>query len=79
MMEWYNEEHYHEGLGWMKALRVHYCEVEELATARQETLEEALRAHPERFAKETVKAPRPPEVVFLNPPSRGAQTLNLTN
>ena len=68
MMEWYNEEHHHEGLGWMKPSQVHHGEVEELATARQETLEAALRAHPERFVKGTVKAPRPPEVVFLNPP-----------
>jgi len=68
MMEWYNEEHHHEGLGLMKPSQVHHGMVEELAAARQQTLEAALKAHPERFVKGKVSAPRPPEVVFLNPP-----------
>ena len=68
MMEWYNEEHHHEGLGFMKPSQVHHGMVEELAAARQQTLEAAMKAHPERFVRGKVSAPRPPEVIFLNPP-----------
>ena len=79
MMEWYNEEHHHESLGWMKPTQVHHGEVEELAAQRQVTLEKALSLHLERFVRGKVKAPRPPERVLLNPESQEPKPVLLTN
>jgi putative transposase len=66
-LEWYNHEHHHEALGWMTPYQVHYGLAEQLRLKRQETLDAALAAHPERFVTGRVKAPGPPKLVSLNP------------
>lgn len=66
---WYNHEHYHSGIGMLTPATVHYGRAAEVLAARQETLDAAFAAHPERFVN---KPPAPlalPSAVWINPPS----------
>jgi putative transposase len=66
---WYNDEHYHSGLGFLTPASVHYGHAEEVLTRRGKTLDAAYAIHPERFV---CKRPRPlglPEAVWINPPA----------
>ncbi len=66
---WYNDEHYHSGLGMLTPGAVHYGHAAEILAQRGETLNAAYAAHPERFV---CKQPRPlslPEAVWINPPT----------
>jgi len=70
---WYNDEHYHSGIGLMTPAMVHYGRAAEVLAWRGQTLDAAYKAHPERFVS---KRPAPlalPEAVWINPPKR---TLN---
>jgi putative transposase len=65
---WYNHEHYHSGLGMLTPAAVHYGRACEILATRQQTLDAAFGAHPERFV---CKPPEPlalPEAVWINPP-----------
>ena len=65
---WYNEEHRHSALGLMTPAMVHWGEAPLIRRQRQAVLDEAYRAHPERFVG---KPPRPPELqqaVWINKP-----------
>ena len=67
---WYNDEHYHSGLGMLTPASVHYGHAAEVLTRRSKTLDAAYAAHPERFV---CKPPRPlalPEAVWINPPTQ---------
>ncbi len=67
---WYNDEHYHSGLGMLTPVSVHYGHAEEVLTRRGKTLDAAYVTHPERFV---CKPPRPlalPEAVWINPPTQ---------
>ena len=69
---WYNTEHHHSALGWLKPEDVHYGRGPLLVEARQGTLDAAFARHPERFARKAPKAPPLPEAVWINPPVRPA-------
>ena len=65
---WYNDEHYHSGLGMLTPASVHYGHAAEVLAERQRTLDAVYAAHPERFVG---KRPRPlalPAAVWINPP-----------
>jgi putative transposase len=66
---WYNDEHYHTGIGLMTPAMLHYGEAEEVRRSRQRVLEAAYAAHPERFVSGCPRAPRPPQEVWINPPT----------
>ncbi len=66
---WYNDEHYHSGIGLLTPAMVHYGHAAEVLARRGQTLDAAYQAHPERFVR---KPPTPlalPEAVWINPPS----------
>lgn len=65
---WYNQEHYHSGIGMMTPEMVHYGVAEECARARQEVLNEAFQAHPERFLKGSPRVLELPKAAWINPP-----------
>lgn len=70
LLEWYNNEHRHSGIGLMTPRMVHYGEAAAVTAARATTLNAAYAAHPERFVR---KAPVPPELppaVYINPPRK---------
>jgi hypothetical protein len=50
--DWYNQDHHHAGLGLMMPGQVHYGQVDAVHAARQQTLDRAFRANPERFAED---------------------------
>ena len=69
-VQWYNHEHHHSGLGLMTPATVHYDEVAQVRAQRQQALNAAYVAHPERFVKGRPTAPAPPKEVWINRPQR---------
>ena len=65
---WYNSEHRHSGIAYMSPETVHYGRAEALQVQRQEVLDKAFAAHPERFVKGRPKPVSLPEAVWINPP-----------
>ena len=68
---WYNDEHYHSGLNLFTPASVHYCKTGPILAYRQQTLQAAYAAHPERFVHGTPKPKPVPETVWINPPTGG--------
>lgn len=67
---WYNQEHHHSGLALLTPSQVHYGETEAVLGKRQETLNAAFAAHPERFGHRSPQVARPPETVWINRPAQ---------
>ncbi len=67
---WYNTEHRHQGIALLTPETVHYGRAETVIAARQEVLQAAYAAHPERFVRNP-PVPLPlPQAVWINPPSK---------
>ena len=69
---WYNNEHHHSGIGYLTPAAVHYGEASRLLAERQQTLNLAYAAHPERFVKGPPVPPALPMAVWINPPKLAA-------
>lgn len=65
---WYNTTHRHSGIGYMTPHSVHDGRADALRLARQVTLDDAFRAHPERFKNKNPCADALPTAVWINPP-----------
>jgi len=70
---WYNHEHHHTGLGLLTPVVVHYGRAEVVLQRRQQTMQVAYAAHPERFVKGAPKLPSLPAAVWINPPKDQGQ------
>ena len=68
---WYNHQHHHSGLGLMTPAVVHGGQAAQLLLRRQAVLDEAFRAHPERFVRKPPQPPPLPTAVWINKPSEG--------
>ena len=68
--QWYNHEHRHSGIGMMTPASVHEGRAEAVHAARQEVLDRAFQAHPERFSKGRPKPPGLPGPAWINPPKK---------
>jgi putative transposase len=66
--EWYNNEHYHSGIGYVTPTSLHYGQADQVIENRQRTLEVAYAAHPQRFVKGVPKPAQLPAAVWINPP-----------
>ena len=66
---WYNTEHYHSGIGYLHPADLHNGTAETVIDARQEVLDAAYQAHPERFIAGPPKAARPPAAAWINKPT----------
>ncbi len=75
---WYNEEHYHSGIGFMTPFTVHYGKDRELYEHRRQILLEAYRKNPERFVRKPPNPPRVPRAVWINPPLSSQEGAVLT-
>jgi putative transposase len=64
---WYNDDHHHEGLNLFTPADVFFGRVELVAARRQEALEKAFAAHPERFVRGLPRVRLPPNSVAINP------------
>ena len=70
---WYNDEHHHSGIGFLTPAAVHYGQAARLFAQRQQTLNVAYAAHPERFVKGRPIPPALPIAVWINPPKSAAE------
>jgi len=66
--EWYNHEHRHSGLALLTPAMVHYGLVEQIQAQRQQILQAAYEAHPERFVRGQPTLPQLPNEVWINKP-----------
>lgn len=71
-MAWYNHDHHHTGLALLTPATVHHGLTQQVLGIRQDALDQAYAAHPERFVNGPPCAPRPPSEVWINPPSRAS-------
>ena len=69
---WYNQEHYHTGLALLTPAMVHYGQADQRQTQRQQVLQAAYDAHPERFVRGQPKVPPLPQAVWINKPKEEA-------
>ena len=75
--DWYNNEHYHSGIGLLTPADVHYGQATQKIQERQRVLELAYQKNPDRFVKGLPKPPQLPEAVWINPPKKPAQESSL--
>jgi putative transposase len=66
--DWYNHEHHHSGIGWLTPAMLHSAQAERVVQERQQVLQAAYLAHPERFVKGLPSPPAVPTEVWINPP-----------
>ncbi len=69
---YYNHEHRHSGIGLHTPASVHYGTAAEVRAQRQQTLDTAYAAHPERFSHRRPAPPTLPTVAWINQPSQEA-------
>jgi putative transposase len=72
---WYNQDHHHAGIGLMTPDQVHYGQANAVHDARQDTLDDAFRKHPERFVRNPPQPPRKPTATWINQPMKSQQQL----
>ena len=65
---WYNQEHHHTDLGLLTPAVVHHGQAECVLQKRQQVLDMAYAAHPERFVKDAPVPAQLPAAVWINPP-----------
>ncbi len=68
--DWYNDVHYHSGLGLLTPASVHFNQTPAILAERQAVLTAAYARHPERFVKRPPTPAKPPNAVWINPPPR---------
>jgi putative transposase len=68
LVDWYNTEHYHDGLALLHPVDVHHGRTDAIVAARQRVLDEAHRRHPERFVRGQPTQKMPPTAAWINPP-----------
>ena len=67
---WYNNEHYHSGIGLLTPASLHYGLAEEIILARTSTLTLAYAAKPERFVNGVPRPAPLPTAAWINPPAK---------
>jgi putative transposase len=73
---WYNQHHYHSGLGLLTPASVHFGQAEAIVEQRQQVLQVAYEAHPDRFVKGPPVIHQPPKEVWINPPILDTDSLH---
>lgn len=71
--DWYNRHHHHLGIGLMTPDQVHYGQANHVYAARQEILDKAFHANPQRFVNKSPQPPQKPTAVWINPPNNKLQ------
>lgn len=65
---WYNDDHHHQGLGFLTPSAVHAGQGPQIQQRRRAVLQAAYAAHPERFVKGPPAPPALPTAAWINPP-----------
>jgi len=66
---WYNKEHRHSGIGLVTPEQVHYGIAQEIVQYRQQILQAAFEANPNRFKGKIPQPPQLPTAAWINRPS----------
>jgi putative transposase len=74
--DWYNNDHYHTGLHLMPPAMVHYGLAETVCDQRNQVLQAAYVAHPERFVRGVPTVPDLPREVWINQPVGTRSTID---
>ncbi len=74
--DWYNNDHHHTGIGLLTPADRHAGNGDRIRAARQNVLDRAYHAHPERFPNGVPSPPRQPARVWINPPTLGTDPTN---
>lgn len=72
---WYNNHHYHSGLNMLTPASVHFGDDTTIVAQRQQTLEAAYAAHPERFVHGLPTQKIAPQTVWINNPNNTLKTI----
>ena len=64
---WYNQEH--QGIGLLTPEMMHTGQAQVITQKRQDVLDDAYRAHSERFVSHPPIPPVVPKAVWINPPT----------
>jgi putative transposase len=67
---WYNEEHYHTGIGLLTPSMLHYGKAPQVIESRVEVLRSMYEKHPERFVRGCPKPQALPDAAWINPPAK---------
>ncbi|MDP3509011.1 MAG: IS3 family transposase [Candidatus Melainabacteria bacterium] len=70
--QWYNNDHYHSGIKFLKPSAVHYGFGSDCLKKRHEVLQQAYENQPHRFVNGAPKPVVLPEAVWINPPATPA-------
>lgn len=66
--DWYNNQHYHSGIGLLTPADVHYGRATQRLRERQKVLQAAYQKNPDRFVQGPPKPAQLPQAVWINPP-----------
>ncbi len=66
---WYNNEHYHSGIGLVTPASFHYGLADGIIASRTNTLDLAFAATPERFVNGIPRPAKLPSAAWINPPN----------
>jgi len=66
--DWYNNEHYHTGIGLLTPCMLHYGMAPKVIESRSKVLQANYAKHPERFVHGCPKPQSLPGAVWINPP-----------
>jgi putative transposase len=69
LFRWYNNEHYHSGIGFLTLETVHYEQAEQILKERQAVLNTAYEKHPKRFKGKPPTPAALPQAVWINKPA----------
>lgn len=75
-IDWYNNEHYHSGIGLLTPSSLHYGQGEKIIESRTQTLQDAWEKNPERFVNGIPKPADLPKAVWINAPKLDAGLKN---
>ena len=73
---WYNCDHKHAGIAMLTPHAVHHGLAESILTERQQALDRAFTAHPERFKHTAPTVTLLPAAVWINPPTQSDEEHN---
>lgn len=73
---WYNEDHYHSGIGMLTPAMLHHGQADAILAQRQCVLRAAYAAHPDRFVHKPPQPTSGPTEVWINRPNRSSEDKN---
>jgi len=74
--DWYNNEHYHSGIGLLTPTSLHYGQAEQILATRKQTLQTAWQNNPERFVGGIPQPAQLPKAVWINAPKQEREMKN---